>query len=116
MGVDFAEKPKKGPGKKVKKQGAPPTISNLKVKPDENTKLSSRQKKRLKNRVEKKNERRVPLKPSSDDDEEQESHSGSDEDLETKGNNGFTDDNNEWLKPKGKNLLDDEDDDLEDDV
>ena len=31
-------------------------------------------------------------------------------------NNGFTDDNNEWLKPKGKNLLDDEDDDLEDDV
>jgi len=112
--VDFAEKPKKGPGKKVKKQGAPPTISNLKVKPDENTKLSSRQKKRLKNRVEKKNERRVPLKPSSDDDEEQESHSGSDEDLETKG--GFTDDNNEWLKPKGKNLLDDEDDDLEDDV
>merc|ERR1712241_1025901 len=108
MGVDFAEKPKKGPGKKVKKQGAPPTISNLKVKPDENTKLSSRQKKRLKNRVEKKNERRVPLKPSSDDDEEQESHSGSDEDLETKGNNGFTDDNNEWLKPKGKNLLDDE--------
>ena len=115
--VDFLEKPKKGPGKKTKKQSAPlvPTLP----KSNDNKSLSSRQKKRLKNRVQKQSEKKAPIKPASDDENEEnvseevsEDESGPDEFVQ--GDNGFTDDNNEWLKPKKKDLLDDDDDDDED--
>ena len=107
--VDFLEKPKKGPGKKTKKQSAPlvPTLP----KSNDNKSLSSRQKKRLKNRVQKQTEKKAPIKPASDDENEEnvseevsEDESGPDEFVQ--GENGFTDDNNEWLKPKKKDQLD----------
>ena len=67
--VDFLEKPKKGPGKKTKKQ-APPQVPDLPKSADK--KLSSRQKKRLKNRIQKKSEQKQPpLKPVSDDDDDE---------------------------------------------
>ena len=94
--VDFLEKPKKGPGKKVKKQAAP-QVPNLPKSND--NKLSSRQKKRLKNRVQKKSERQPPIKPASDEDDEENVSEVSDEES-VPANNGFTDDNNEWLKQK----------------
>lgn len=107
----FLEKPKKGPGRKAKKQ-APP---NLAVKESGVEKdLSSRQKKRLKTRTLKKVEnKKPPTKAMSDDDEEQED--SNEEEMV----GGFTDDNSEWLKPKkGKENMDDDsddDDELEDD-
>jgi len=113
--VDFLEKPKKGPGKKTKKQ-APPQVPDLPKSADK--KLSSRQKKRLKNRIQKKSEQKQPpLKPVSDDDDEEnvsESEVSEEESMQEGGDNGFTDDNNEWLKPKNKNLLDDDDEDEDD--
>jgi len=95
----------------VKKQAAPqvPTLPK-----SNDNKLSSRQKKRLKNRVQKKSERQPPIKPASDDDEDEENVSEVSDEESVPGNNGFTDDNNEWLKPKKKNLLDDDDEDDED--
>ena len=72
---NFAEKPKKGPGRKAKKQ-APPNFSNL-LKPaagDDSKKLSSRQKKRLKKRVEKKADKKIvkPLPEKEDVSEDEE--------------------------------------------
>jgi len=96
--VDFSEKPKKGPGRKAQKQG-PPQIDVV-DKPKSG--LSSRQKKRLKKR-ELKKQATPPAKPtpkvtSDDDEDEKSSENESVEDTEI--NNGFTDDNQEWLKPK----------------
>ena len=45
---DFAEKPKKGPGRKAKKQPPPNFSTLLKPTNEDSKKLSSRQKKRLK--------------------------------------------------------------------
>lgn len=115
----FLEKPKKGPGRKAKKQ-APPTLA-VKDAVVVKDSLSSRQKKRLKQRTERKIEKKnhkAPKKALSDDDDIEDSNdeemvSGDDEMV-----SGFTDDNNEWLKPKkGKeNMAEDSDeDDLADD-
>ena len=97
---NFAEKPKKGPGRKAKKQ-APPNFSNL-LKPaagDDAKKLSSRQKKRLKKRVEKKADKKIvkPLPEKDDVSEDKEVVSEGEEQPQ-----GFTDDNDQWLKPKGQ--------------
>ena len=108
---NFVEKVKKGPGRKVKKQ-APPQFEKL-DKPEKT--LSSRQKKRQKKRELKKEEKKIPKKAPSDDEEDYETMSDSDggeEEMEEGPLNGFTDDNNEWLKPKsGKKKLMDSDDD-----
>lgn len=104
---DFVEKPKKGPGRKVKKQ-APPQIKS--AENGDAKGLSSRQKKRSKKRDQKKVEKKLaPPKPAPSDEDEEMSES----DEETV--NGFTDENQEWLKPKKRNLMEsDDDDDLND--
>lgn len=109
---DFLEKPKKGPGKKTKKQAAP--LLKTSVKPIEEQKpLGSRQKKRLKNRELKKSQPKVPklVKKVSDDDEEM---SEEDSEMEEAKAKGFTDDNKEWLKPKAQLMESDDGDDDED--
>ena len=111
---DFAEKPKKGPGRKAKKQPAP-KFPGL-VEPSENgeKKLSSRQKKRFKKREEKK-AKKVQLSPENKDLEKEEvEESGSEEEN----NAGFTDDNKEWLKPKGqkRKLMDSDEESEEEDA
>ena len=110
--VEFQEKVKQGPGKKSKKQGAP-SIPNLPKSNIDKSKLSSHQKKRLKNRVQKTENKKAEkrARPPSDNDDEDASDSA-DENSEPQ--NGFTDDNKEWLKPKNKDLLGDDDDDDED--
>ena len=110
--VEFQEKVKQGPGKKSKKQGAP-SIPKLPKSNIDKSKLSSNQKKRLKNRVQKTENKKAEkrARPPSDDEEEDASDSV-DENSEPQ--NGFTDDNKEWLKPKNKDLLGDDDDDDED--
>jgi len=110
--VEFQDKVKQGPGKKSKKQGAP-SIPNLPKSNIDKNKLSSNQKKRLKNRVQKTENKKAEKRsrPTSDDEEEDASDSA-DENSEPQ--NGFTDDNKEWLKPKNKDLLGDDDDDDED--
>ena len=107
---DFAEKPKKGPGRKAKKQQDPkfpglvePALENGEKK------LSSRQKKRLKKREEKK-VKKVELKTK------EESEEGEEEEIEEEDNPGFTDDNKEWLKPKGQKRKLMESDESEDDI
>ena len=107
--TDYTEKPKKGPGRKTKKQ-APP---QLKVVADEPKALSSRQKKRLKKRQEKK-QNGPPPKPkaiASDDDNEDSSEGSASEEEQM---NGFTDDNQEWLKPKKQKLMESDDEEEED--
>ena len=107
--TDYTEKPKKGPGRKTKKQ-APP---QLKVVADEPKALSSRQKKRLKKRQEKK-QNGPPPKPkaiASDDDNEDSSEGSASEEEQV---NGFTDDNQEWLKPKKQKLMESDDEEEED--
>ena len=161
--VDFAEKVKKGPGRKSKKQGPPrfEIVSNSTTKkftlPGSNVpkQLSSHQKKRAKKRVEKKEAKKeLKLKKkknnaadenssedeeigsageelidSSDDEtnernpsqsinESDDSEESSMDDSIPAKKSGFTDENQEWLKPKlGKRKLplEDEEDESTDD-
>ena len=97
---DFAEKPKKGPGRKAKKQPPPNFSTLLKPTNEDSKKLSSRQKKRLKKREEKKEEKKaIPPPPKEGDVSEEEDE----EEVASEGEHqGFTDDNAQWLKPKGQ--------------
>ena len=112
---NFVERVKKGPGRKTKKQPAPKFEEITNTDKD----LSSRQKKRQKKRELKKAEKKpkVITKSDDEDDEYEDMEEGSDLESGDDVPNGFTDENKEWLKPKG-NLLEsdeDEDDDLADD-
>ena len=104
--TDFSEKPKKGPGRKSKKQG-PPQV-NVVAKPTENKALSSRQKKRLKKRQLKKDNPPKPKISTEDSNDEVISDESLEEEREL---NGFTDDNQDWLKPKKQKLMESEDED-----
>ena len=94
---DFAEKPKKGPGRKAKKQPPPNFSTLLKPASDDTKKLSSRQKKRLKKREEKKEEKKAIPPPKENVSEGEDEEIASEEEHQ-----GFTDDNAMWLKPKGQ--------------
>ena len=125
---DFKERPKKGPGRKAKKQGDPNFAPELRVE----KKLSSNQKKRLKKREEKRAERlkkkQKPVKPvapkveeemkdedSFDEgiDEEQLERSDDSDEEATGITEEFTDENAAWLKPSNKRKLLEDDDDEE---
>ena len=125
---DYKERPKSGPGRKAKKQGAPTFSKELGLSADTNKKLSSRQKKRLKKREQKKEEHVKKSKPVVVEEEEEDSDEGIDEDdleqLELDSDDAedlgiteeFTDDNAAWLKPSNKRkLLEESDDDDDDD-
>ena len=77
---DYKERPKSGPGRKAKKQGAPTFSKELGLSKDTNKKLSSRQKKRLKKREQKKEEHVKKSKPVVVEEEEEDSDEGIDED------------------------------------
>lgn len=124
---DFREKPKSGPGRKTKKQGAPSFAPELSVKSGIEKKLSSRQKKRLKKREEKKSQKPA-AKPVKKTEEEENEESEDDEGIEEveagidsaeEEDDGlgiteeFTDDNAAWLKPSNKRKLLEEDDEDE---
>jgi len=123
--TDYKERAKPGPGRKTKKQGEPTFAAELALKAsaDPNKKLSSRQKKRLKKRELKKEDRVKKVKPVEK--EEEESDEGIDgddvneEELDSDTENlgiteEFTDDNAAWLKSSNKRkLLEDSDEEGE---
>jgi len=131
--TDYKERIKPGPGRKTKKQGEPTFSAELSLKAavDPNKKLSSRQKKRLKKRELKKEDRVKKVKPvkkEEEEEEEEESDEGIDgidddevneEELESDTEDlgmtdKFTDDNAAWLKPSNKRkLLEDSDEEEE---
>ncbi|KAH8407684.1 hypothetical protein KR222_010719 [Zaprionus bogoriensis] len=122
--AEYSEKQKKGPGRKARKQG-PPTYPKKSFAPleDEDKKLTHRQKQRVAKREQKKVVQKAKLKEkralqprrqkyNSDSEAEEEeavkeqAGESSDEEvpqlvpLKKQKSNGFTDDNNDWLKPK----------------
>ncbi|KAI5752073.1 hypothetical protein M8J77_013576 [Diaphorina citri] len=137
------ERPKKGPGRKTKKQKDPEIIPHIKklIEADEEPKkLSHRQKQRLARRLKKKQEKIAKRKenkqlqkearlkekedkkntPSINVVKEIEKKTGKKQSLENdtsskKKKRGFSDENNEWLKPKKAKLnKDDSEEDDED--
>ena len=122
MGRKLAERVKKGPGRKAKKQDAPlMTLQKARMQDllpkKEDKKLSRHQVKRLKKRQEKKAAKAAKVEKESDEDEASDSDVEEDQEsgLESDEPQGFTDDNKEWLKPALKRKLpmdsDDDDDD-----
>ena len=122
---NYKERVKSGPGRKTKKQGEPTFSAELALKAvDPNKKLSSRQKKRLKKRELKKEDRVKKVKPVEEE-EEDESDEGIDgddvneEELDSDAEDlgiteEFTDHNAAWLKPsKKRKLLEDSDEEEE---
>ena len=122
---NYKERVKSGPGRKTKKQGEPTFSAELALKAvDPNKKLSSRQKKRLKKRELKKEDRVKKVKPVEEE-EEDESDEGIDgddvneEELDSDAEDlgiteEFTDHNAAWLKPSNKRkLLEDSDEEEE---
>jgi ribosomal RNA methyltransferase Nop2 len=104
-------KPIRGPGRKSRKQGEPTFPKELML-PDsaEKKTFSSRSKKRARKRLEKEQSKqtikkitkvKTPTKRQSDGE--------SNEDEEEEQTNGFTDENQQWLKPKKKKELFDDD-------
>ena len=135
---DFKERVKSGPGRKTKKQGDPTFAPEVVRKTGIDKKMSSRQKKRLKNalakeqarkeekaakkNVKKKVEEKIVEESSEDEgiDDEQELDKDEDEGSEGEEDLGitgeFTDDNAAWLKPSNKRkLLEDTDDEEDED-
>ena len=123
---NYKERVKSGPGRKTKKQGEPTFSAELALKAvDPNKKLSSRQKKRLKKRELKKEDRVKKVKPVEEEEEEDESDEGIDgddvneEELDSDAEDlgiteEFTDHNAAWLKPSNKRkLLEDSDEEEE---
>ncbi|KAL5273643.1 NOP2 family protein [Megaselia abdita] len=111
--AEFSEKPKKGPGRKSKKQKAPTfTKSTFAPLDKDDGKLSHRQKqrqaKRLQKKVVKKPKDKQPKQvynsESEDEDvvEEEEVMSSEEEVVQNGKVKGFSDDNKAWLKPKQK--------------
>ena len=121
---NYKERVKSGPGRKTKKQGEPTFSAELALKAvDPNKKLSSRQKKRLKKRELKKEDRVKKVKPVEEE-EEDESDEGIDgddvneEELDSDAEDlgiteEFTDHNAAWLKPSNKRKLLEESDEEE---
>ncbi|XP_059056944.1 uncharacterized protein LOC131850661 [Achroia grisella] len=105
---DETKKVKKGPGRKARKQPDPVFKKEL-LENDEQKKLSHRQKQRAARRVKKKAEiaeKRKTLKQVKKNVAKQKEvvlEKGSDDESSDENNQGFTDDNKEWLKPKQKN-------------
>ncbi len=127
---EFQERPKRGPGRKAKKQpepALPMNVVSVKDSEEGNKKLSRRQKQRKNKREGKKtNDKmkqaavRAKQKYESEEemeDEEEEEEEEADEEVVTPGaaSAEFTDDNAGWLKPaKGKKrklLMEEEDED-----
>ncbi|XP_037941677.1 25S rRNA (cytosine-C(5))-methyltransferase nop2-like [Teleopsis dalmanni] len=125
--AEYDTKVKKGPGRKARKQGAP-TFPKKSFAPldDEDKKLSHRQKQRVAKRVQKKEVQKAKQKQNkannkvaskqkkynSDSEDENEADIQQDQGLNGVAKqkkikkllptNGFTDENQEWLKPKQK--------------
>ncbi|KAK2160108.1 hypothetical protein LSH36_140g04015 [Paralvinella palmiformis] len=110
---DFVDRPKRGPGRKTKKQGLPELPKQLKTE-ETKKKLGSRSRKRLVKRLRKQTEleqkklikkKQVAAAEDESDDENEEgdisSHSDS-EDMEV--TDGYTDDNKQWLKLSKKSF------------
>jgi len=123
---DYKERPKPGKGKKTKKQKPPTFPEEMKIKADENKKLSSRQKKRAKKREEKKEEKKTAKHKKTeevveDDINDEELNSEGEEELDGSDDDcdgitsEFTDDNAAWLKPSSKRKLIEDSDEEEDD-
>lgn len=93
---ELAKKPVRGPGRKARKQGEPTFPKEL-LAPEstEKKKISSRGKKRAKKRLEKQTLKKRQSDGESNEEEEEMP-------------SGFTDENRQWLKPKGKKSLFDE--------
>ena len=108
--TDYKERTKPGPGRKTKKQGEPTFAAELALKAntDPNKKLSSHQKKRLKKRELKKEDRVKKVKPVKKvEEEEEESDEGIDgddvneEELESDTENlGITEEFTDEPRPK----------------
>ncbi|XP_055836696.1 uncharacterized protein LOC129905281 [Episyrphus balteatus] len=120
--AQYSEKPKKGPGRKARKQ-KPPTFTKASFAPmdDPDKKLSHHQKQRLAKRVAKKDElkkkqQQKKLQPkkqqhyeseseeevNSDAEEQEESMEESSGEEDAAPVKGFTDENKSWLTPKQK--------------
>ncbi|XP_023307504.2 25S rRNA (cytosine-C(5))-methyltransferase nop2 [Lucilia cuprina] len=151
--AEYSEKPKKGPGRKARKQG-PPTFTKKTFAPmeEEDKKLTHRQKQRLAKRTQNKaiikQKQKIAKENKKNKQKQKEYHSDSEEENEllnaTNGaaedseeelseveeevvvkkkgvkTKGFTDDNQEWLKPKqnkkaSKQLIEEEAEDEDDD-
>lgn len=108
---DFATKVAKGPGKKAKKQKPPTFAPGLEEKKADKA-MSRKQMQRMKKRNEKRKGKTpiVPKKEESVQDNGDESEDDEDMEDEEEVQNGFTDDNQDWLKVKKQKLMDDDSD------
>ncbi|CAD7014612.1 unnamed protein product [Ceratitis capitata] len=120
--AEFSEKPRKGPGRKARKQ-KPPTFPKKSLAPLDNSddkKLSHRQKQRLIKRDQKKkiqNAKDKKFKLFPDENKEAERNLQNHtllKNSEKRKSIGFSDENKQWLKPKStKNKTQGKKDDLE---